>query len=125
MAFRVELSPQAFGDLDKISTYIEERSSLAIAAAWFDGIFAAIRSLSEMPSRCPIFEDSKELGVEVRVLLHGKRNRRYKIYFSTQAEDERVIVFHVRHWARKPVEADELEDLMDEGVDLESGTQAN
>jgi hypothetical protein len=78
-----------------------------------------------MPSRCPIFEDSEELGVEVRVLLHGKRNRRYKIYFSIQAEDERVIVFHVRHWARKPVEADELEDLMDEGVDRESGTQAN
>ena len=78
-----------------------------------------------MPGRCPAFEDSTELGVEVRVLLHGKRNRRYKIYFEIQLDAGRVRVFHIRHWARKPVEADELEDLMDEGLVLESDTQTN
>lgn len=119
MAFRVEISPEAFGDLDRISSYIQEKATAAIAERWFNGIFTAIRSLSEMPSRCAIADESAELEAEVRLLLHGKRKRRYKIYFALHQETETVRIFHVRHWARKPVEADELADLMDDTIDSE------
>jgi hypothetical protein len=70
-----------------------------------------------MPHRCSIAEESATLEAEVRGLLHGKRNRRYKIYFDIQAEAKTVRVFHVRHWAVRPIETDELEDLMDETAD--------
>jgi len=70
-----------------------------------------------MPRRCPLAEESTELETEVHFLLHGKRNRRYKVYFSIHDESETVRVFHVRHWAMRPVEANELEDLMDESAD--------
>ena len=70
-----------------------------------------------MPRRCPLAEESTELEIEVHFLLHGKRNRRYKVYFSIHDESETVRVFHVRHWAMRPVEANELEDLMDESAD--------
>jgi plasmid stabilization system protein ParE len=120
MAFRVEVSPEAFGDLDRIASYIQENATAAIAERWFNGIFAAIRTLSAMPSRCSVAEESAELETEVRLLLHGKRKRRYKIYFAIHEETETVRILHVRHWARKPVEADELSDLMDEAVGIEN-----
>jgi plasmid stabilization system protein ParE len=42
MAFRVEISPQAFEDLDSISAYIRHRGSFESAERWFNGIVAAI-----------------------------------------------------------------------------------
>jgi plasmid stabilization system protein ParE len=45
MAFRVEIAPQAFEDLDSIADYIRERSSFAVAEKWFNGIIDDIASL--------------------------------------------------------------------------------
>jgi hypothetical protein len=64
--------------------------------------------------------ESKELDQEVRVLLHGRKNRTYKIYFSIQPENSSsglVSVFHVRHWARRPLTREEFEEVMEDGQD--------
>jgi plasmid stabilization system protein ParE len=82
MVFRVEVSPQALADLDSIARYIRQRGSFDSAKRWFNGIIAAIRSLDLLPERCALAEESKDLETEVRLLLHGKRSRRYKIYDS-------------------------------------------
>src|SRR5579863_5095473 len=111
MAFRVEISPEALGNLDAIATHIQQHGSFESAERWFNGIVSAIRSLGEMPSRCPLADESDDLQTEVRLLLHGKRNRRYKIYFAIHHDSATVRVFHIRHWARKQADADELEEL--------------
>jgi hypothetical protein len=82
-------------------------------------MFAAIHSLAEMPARCAIVEESANLGVQVRVLLHGQRKRCYKVYFAIHQETGAVRVFHIRHWARKAVDTAELADLMDESLEPE------
>jgi ribosomal protein L39E len=64
--------------------------------------------------QCPLAEESRHLQAEVRLLLYGKRNRRYKIYFAIHKETKTIRVFHVRHWARKPSDTGELDDLMDD-----------
>lgn len=46
----------------------------------------------EMPSRRAIADESAELEAEVRLLLHGKRRRRYKIYFALHQETETVRI---------------------------------
>jgi plasmid stabilization system protein ParE len=120
MAFRVEIEPQAFEDLDSIAGYIKTKSSFAVAGRWFNGIINDIASLKEMPARCPIAPESEDLGDEVRILLHGRKNRTYKIYFAIHYETPStgtVRVFHVRHWALKPLIPDELKELMDEFAD--------
>jgi plasmid stabilization system protein ParE len=102
MVFRVEVSPQALADLDSIARYVRERGS-----------FESAERLSG------------DLQTEVRFLLHGKRNRRYKVYFAIHPESQTVRVFHVRHWAMRSAEADELGDLMAEtndGETSEAGT---
>ncbi len=58
-----------------------------------------------------------DLEKEVRFLLYGKANRKYQIFFAVNEKSQTVQVFHVHHWAMKPLEADELQDLMDESSD--------
>ena len=126
MVFRVEVSPQALADLDSIARYIRERGSFESAERWFNGIIDAVRSLGELPGRCALAEESGDLQTEVRFLLRGKRNRRYKVYFAIHHESRTVRVFHVRHWAMRAAEVDELGDLMaetNEGETSEAGTQ--
>ena len=38
MAFRVEVEPQAFEDLDSIAEYIKRKSSFTVAQKWFNGV---------------------------------------------------------------------------------------
>lgn len=119
MAFRVEVEPQAFEDLDAIAAYIKERGSFEVGERWFRGIMRAIRSLQEMPTRCPVAPESRELNQEVRLLLHGRKSRAYKIYFAIRydAPVRGIIrVLHVRHWARQAVSACELQKIMDEST---------
>lgn len=116
MAFRVEIAPRAFNDLDEIATYIEQQGSFEQAEEWFNGIIAAIRTLEDMPERCRIADESDELGQEVRVFLYGRRNRKYRVYYSIQPETRptgTVQVFHVRHWARKSLGTNQLRELME------------
>lgn len=119
MAFRVEISPEALGNLDAIAAHIQQHGSFESAQRWFNGIVISIRSLGEMPSRCPLAGESDDLQTEVRLLLHGKRNRRYNVYFAIHHASATVRVFHIRHWARKPAETNELEELMDETNEAE------
>ena len=114
MVFRVEIAPQAFHDLDQIAGYIEEREGFAQAEEWFNSIIDAIQTLQGVPSRCAIAEEFKDLGREVRLLLHGKRNRRYKIYYAIQADAARVHVFHIRHWAQKALNPSQIQKLINE-----------
>jgi hypothetical protein len=55
----------------------------------------------------------------VRLLLHGRKNRAYKIYFAIRYETPvsgTVSVFHVRHWARKAVSGYELQKMLNESA---------
>ena len=120
MAFRVEIQQQALADLDSIADNIKARSSFASAEKWFNGLLDDIASLKEIPERCTVAPESEDLDREVRVLLHGRRNRSYKIYFPVHHETAIsgiVSILHVRHWARRPVDADELNDLMDDQLE--------
>jgi plasmid stabilization system protein ParE len=123
MAFHVEIQPQAFDDLDSIAKFIKTSSSFATAEKWFNGIMGEIASLEEMPERCPIAPESDDLPRQVRVLLHGRRNRTYKVYFGVQQTTPGhgvVSIYHVRHYARKPLTNEELDELMDDQANLES-----
>jgi hypothetical protein len=82
MAFRVDIALQAFEDIDAIAAYVVKYGSHESAARWFDGVIASIRTPSNLPSRCPLAQELDDLEGEVRLLLHGTRNSRYKIYFA-------------------------------------------
>jgi plasmid stabilization system protein ParE len=85
MAFNVEISPRAFRDLDELATELKERSQNgAVARKWFLAVVGAIDSLAEMPERRPVVTEARDEIERVRLLLHGKRNRRYRIYYCVR-----------------------------------------
>lgn len=117
MAFRVEIAPRALRDLDEIAEYIKRGGGFGQAEEWFNGMIDAIRTLEEMPARCPIADESYELGQEVRLLLHGKRSRKYRVYYAIRHDAPSagaVLVFHVRHWARKSLSGSQLRKLIND-----------
>jgi len=70
----------------------------------------SVKSLSELPLRCPVAPESR-LGLvdrEVRQLLYGLNYWKYRILFVV--ERDRVLVAHVRHGARLYLGLDPPED---------------
>ena len=117
MGFEVQITDEAFEDLDAIVGFIKGEASIDIARKWFTSILNTIETLKEMPGRCSLAPESTEIQDEIRVLLHGRRKGTYKIYFKiVQATFPNVLVqvFHVRHSARKPLTRHELDELMDD-----------
>ncbi|BDC52410.1 hypothetical protein F183_A47250 [Bryobacterales bacterium F-183] len=106
MAFRVEIAEEAYADLDAIAEYIQQRGSPESANRWFDATLRDIHSLAETPTRCPVAPGMSVPGYEVRILLSGRRNRMYKIYFLLRHDVQVVYVLHIRHWARQGPEID-------------------
>ena len=93
--FTVVLEDPVMRDLEAAYARIAGDSPRA-ADKWYAECYAAIRSLSESPKRCPIAPESKLVDTEIRHLIHGS----YRILFSVHIDEVRVL--HVRHAARRP-----------------------
>lgn len=81
MAFRVEITPRAREDLDKIYMKVTAEAP-SQGARWFLRLEQAILSLSDESERCmvePKLSSSKRV---VRKLLFGKRRYVLRIYFA-------------------------------------------
>ena len=121
MAFDVLITDEADADLDSIADYLTRKDGRAAARKWFASIITSIESLKEMPARCAMAPEADDLNAEVRIRLHGRGTRTYKIYYeirSPTASAGTVRVLSVRHWPRKPLGDDERQDLVD---DIEDG----
>lgn len=100
MAFRVELSTQAQNDIAAIHDWLRAQQAGDAGERWFVALRAAVGSLTNLPSRCPLAPENRDSPVEVRQLLYGRRPHAYRILFSI--EGEVVHVLHVRHGRRGP-----------------------
>jgi len=84
-------------DIAECRLWIAERNVEA-ADRWFYGLLDTIATLEILPGRCPLAPESKFLNHEIRELLYGRRQNKYRILFTiTESE---VHVVHVRHGSR-------------------------
>jgi hypothetical protein len=86
------------------ATYLRlQRGSLSAADRWLDGIYHAIGTLDEFPSRCAIAPENPRFDREIRQLLfrHGRSTYRvlFTIFEAVDDEPAFVRVIHVRHAA--------------------------
>ena len=56
---------------------------------------------------------------EVRLLRFGRRDRRYKVIYLVDDETRTIRVLHIRHWARKGLQGEDLEQLINDQIDLQ------
>ncbi len=99
MTYRVEVTDRASYDLDSIYRYIQAADSHH-AATWFNGLYEALQSLSEMPRRAAtIRENSLE-----RHLLYGTKPHIYRIIYFIDDSNGQVTILSIRHRARTSFE---------------------
>ncbi len=116
MIYRVILQPRAERDLQARARWIFEQSqSEARALRWIRGLRSKIATLKASPQRCPIDPDSEVYGEEVRLLLYGRRQGRYRVLFAVRGDAVHVLT--IRHAAQRS-----LGEEMDEGEADDEGT---
>jgi plasmid stabilization system protein ParE len=98
MAFRVEITPRAQADLDKIYSWVATAAPYR-GPSWFDRFERAIDSLSSFPDRCSVERTLSGETRTVRVLLFGRKQHVYRVYFATFEDVVRVL--HIRHGAQR------------------------
>ena len=98
MEYRVRLSPEADDEIEEALRWIFERSARG-AVRWYNGLMEALQSLSHWPNRCPLAPENETFDEEIRQLLYGRRMNRYRILFTVEGREVRIL--HVRHGARR------------------------
>jgi plasmid stabilization system protein ParE len=96
--YRVRLSEKAERDIEGVLRWFVTNDAERAAATWLAGLLAKIDTLRNMPNRCAVASESAELDVELRELLFGNRNNKYRILFAVEGSD--VHVLHIRRGTR-------------------------
>ena len=105
MKYQVKILPGAIEDARALYSWIAEKSPTD-AAAWFNGLFPVIDSLSTMPLRTPRAPESDILGIEIRHYIYKKN---YRILYIVDGDTVRII--HIRHGAQQWMTKEEFSSL--------------
>jgi len=109
MAYRVSLAAPAETDAYAAFERIREAAPMH-AEKWLTGLFEAILSLDQLPARCPVIPEARELGYPARHFLYGKGKGLYRIVFHIREEEQQVRVLRVWHASRDAITAADVED---------------
>ncbi len=98
MEFRVDVTPRAQQDLDRIYDWLVTSAPIA-GPRWFERFENSLSSLSTFPERYPIEPKLTSRRQTVRKLVFGTARHKYRVYFTIRAEA--VMVLHIRHGSRR------------------------
>jgi plasmid stabilization system protein ParE len=102
MSYRVSILAKAHADVDRVYTWISQRS-IAGAVRWYAAFFAAARSLAENPESCSLAPESELLPYTIRQrFFRTRRGRIYRMLFTIV--DDEVRVLRVRGPGQPPLE---------------------
>ena len=110
VVYAVRVSARAERDAFEALARLEESAGPEIAAAWYRGFVEARGSLSRSPRRYAVqAAESRVMGFEVRRLLYRRPGIAaagyHLLYYIREGGEDgpQVLIFHVRHSARRPI----------------------
>jgi plasmid stabilization system protein ParE len=102
--YQIEVSEPAEAEIDTAYYYLLLRSPQA-ATRLRQGLAKAIRSLTQMPSRCPLAPENGRLDRPIRQLLYRHGSTTYRILFivieATEEDIGIVRITRVLHGAQQ------------------------
>lgn len=98
MKFEVAITDAAWDEIQEAYDWLAHRAPAA-AERWKSGLLDAIQSLETHPTACSLAPETAYFGREVRQLLYGKRQHKYRVLFEIRRQ--LVVVLRVRHGARR------------------------
>jgi len=96
--YRLRVTARAIRDADAAYEWNAEHRSRTHAERWYQGLFKQMETLTRNPTRCPLADESDKFPQELRELLYGKRQNKYRILFAIRNND--VVVLYIHHSAR-------------------------
>ena len=110
MKRRVDVLPRAKRQLLDAAQWWADRRSVAEASRWLEGLEAAIESLTEDAERFTLAHESADFAFPLRQMNFGvSGHATHRVLFSV--EDDRVLIYAVRHLAQQEVTPDDLASL--------------
>jgi plasmid stabilization system protein ParE len=113
IVYAIRILPRAKRDIEEIVSQMMDTAGAA-AKAWEDGLFAALRTLSQNPRRYPIIPEP--FPIEVRQMLYPPAPRAgHRVLFHVRdASDDGpiVAVLHVRHTRARPISRTEARTIL-------------
>ena len=97
----VVITDKAWAEVEEAYDWLADRSPQS-ARKWKLGLLDAVTQLETMPRACSLAPESDYFAREIRQLLYGKRQHKYRILFDIR--EQTVVAQHVRHGAQRPLE---------------------
>jgi len=94
--YKVQLTPRARASITRIISQLEAKVSKTVAQHVRRGIMGAIRRLNTFPESHEVFE---QISTE-KVVYHRTLQWEYKIVFTVQNDNLKVVVVQVYHGSR-------------------------
>ncbi len=96
--YRLVMQPNARDELEAAYEWLRKRAPEA-AVKWFNGFVDALEQLRTSPESFSLVADVREFPYPIRELLYGKRQHKYRAFFTIVGDE--VHVLHIRHGARR------------------------
>lgn len=108
MKYRIEISSVAEAEADGAFLRLSQVTSPTKASQWYSGLLQAIKSLSQMPKRCPLARENEYFSQEIRQLLYGRGRNSYRVLFTIlESQDMSTIrILHIRHASQQTIGED-------------------
>ena len=87
MKYRVVLQPGAEAEIAEAFDYLYARAPEA-AERWLRGLYAAVGTLETFPLRCGFARENDAFREEIRQLLYGKRQHKYRVLFAVRGRSQ-------------------------------------
>jgi plasmid stabilization system protein ParE len=82
MIYRIDFSSTAKSEADAAFLRFAQFTNPDRAQNWYQGLVKTIASLQEMPRRCAIAPENEFFSQEIRQLLYGRGQSKYRILFT-------------------------------------------
>ncbi len=104
MSYQLDLAISARLDIQRTSLWLRTNRSRDAADKWLARLLKSINTLTDHPLRHPIADENDKFPEEIRQLLHGRGNNKYRILFTVRHRENVVVILYVRHAARDELE---------------------
>lgn len=106
MRYAVQLTTEAYENIEGILTWITEQS-VAGAMTWSNRFDEILDDLAEDPQRFPLAPESNYDGTEIRqIIFRTRRGKPYRVLFSIQ--NDVVYIRHIRGPGQDFIAPDEI-----------------
>lgn len=106
MAYRVVLTEKAERDVELVLRWFRDQQVTAAGGRWLAQLLRKLNALEANPERCPLVVESDELAEEIREMLLGRNQFKYRVIFRING---RVVqILRVWHSSRDAITAAEL-----------------